>query len=296
MPHIDTDGKVYTRVTESLSMDCEARAYFARKDAEDLREGKLTTYNSVNTFAALAGTMVHHDIENFLREKEGLPALVLSLDVQSEKLLFKIENTPVLKEEMDRKMANAYLNFIQFWGDYEPIILEIEATLLGRVGELDLKGSADLFCAIRLDKLWEMGRVAEKNQIGDPMSYEMVIVDWKTGTSIFGHHKTQIAAYYLLAQKEIIPRFQEKYPYHTIKSNPRGVDVYLGGVAYKTRIFDLSPSLFLYNVELFLKAKPIPVNHLLGKIGVQLQYCFYCAHRSKCPAYQEGEIELNVVV
>ena len=292
MPHNYKD-KIYTRVTEALTMNCEERAFHSKKDIADLKAGKITSTNNVTTFAALAGTMVHHDIENWLRKREGLPPLVLELDNNAEKMLFQVEKIPRLKEELNRKIGRAFNNFIEFWSDYDPEILEIEATMFGNVSGVDLKGSADLLCAIDVAKLDELLKIkptdARRALYG---TKQIMIVDWKSGSTIQPSHKAQISAYYTLGMKEVIPRYLDKYDYYAPKGKPRGADVYLGGAKYKFKIFECDPSLFLYNVETYRDAERVPLNRLIGKIGVTLQYCLYCPYRSRCSAFQEGPVEL----
>ncbi len=292
MPHVDKHNKeVYTRVTEMLGViQCEEQAYHNKKDIENLKNGTITSANNVTTFAALAGTLVHHDIENWLLESEGLPPIELELDNNAEKLLFEVEKIPRLKEELNRKIGRAFNNFIEFWSEYEPEILEIEATLYGKIDGINLKGSADLICAIDVEKLDKRARVKSRPELAGKK--QIIIVDWKSGSTAQASHKTQISAYYTLGMKEVIPRYLDKYDYYTPNGKPRGADVYLGGKNFKFKIFDVDPSLFLYNVETYKKAERIPLNRLIGKLGVTLQYCLYCPYRSRCSAFQEGQIEL----
>lgn len=291
MPHIDDDGKVYARVTEVLSgIECDERSFHHKNEMNELRKGE-TRSNNVTTFAALAGTMVHHDIENWLRAQEGLPPRKLDLDENGEKMLFEIEKVPKLKEELNRKIGNAFNNFLSFWDEFEPEILEIEATLLGEIDGVPIKGSADLICAIDVEKLDAAGGVSPRPELAGEK--QIVVLDWKSGTSVRSTHRTQIAAYYTLARREILPRFLDKYDYYKVGKKPRGVDVYLGGSKYKFKIFDLEPVLFFHNVKVYKEAERVPLNHLMGKIGVTLQYCLYCPYRSKCSAMQEGLVLLT---
>ncbi len=291
MPHIDGLGKVYTRVTELLSVtECEERAYHSKNDIRDLKSGKITSTNNMTTFASLAGTLVHHDIENWLLALEGLPSLELQLDENAERMLFEIEKVPRLKEELKRKTGRAFANFIDFWSDFDPEILEIEATLYGNIDGIDMKGSADLLCAIDVAKLDMAAKIKPRPELAGIK--QIMIVDWKSGSSVQSSHKTQISAYYTLGMKEVIPRYLDKYDYYMPNGKPRGADVYLGGKNYKFKIFECDPSLFLYTVETYKNAERVPLNRLIGKIGVTLQYCLYCPYRSKCSAIQEGQVEL----
>jgi len=291
IPHLDTSGKVYTRVTEMLNViNCEEHAFHSKADIRALKAGKITTVNNMTTFAALAGTMVHHDIENWLRATEGLPPIELELDTNAEKLLFEIEKVPRLKEELNRKIGRAFANFIDFWSDFEPEILEIEATLYGNIDGIDLKGSADLLCAIDVDKLDLAAKVKPRPELAGKK--QIMIVDWKSGSSPQSSHKTQISAYYSLGMKEVIPRHLDKYDYYMPGGKPRGADVYLGGKNYKFKIFECDPALFFFNVETYKKAERVPLNRLIGKVGVTLQYCLYCPYKSKCSALREGQVEL----
>lgn len=292
MPHIDKSGKVYTRVTEALGViECTEKAFHNKEDIKALKSGKITKVNNMTTFAALAGTFVHHDIENWLRNLEGLPPLELELDENSEKLLFKIEKSPKLKEEFNRKIGRAFNNFIKFWSDYEPEILEIEATLYGNVNGVDLKGSADLICAIDIEKLDKITKYKRKKKLPKGTK-QIMIVDWKSGSTPQTSHKAQISAYYALGMKEVLPRYLDKYDYYSPRGKPRGADVYLGGKNYKFKIFECDPGLFFYNVEAYRDAERVPLNRLIGKIGVTLQYCLYCSFRDRCSAMQEGLVEL----
>lgn len=291
MPHLDKTGKVWTRVTEMLGViNCQEQAFHYKEDVKALKAGKLTSVNNMTTFAALAGTLVHADIENWLRELEGLPAVELQLDTNAEKMLFEIEKIPRLKEELNRKIGRAFNNFIDFWSKFEPEILEIEATLYGNINGLDLKGSADLICAIDVDKLDAVSRVKPRPELFGKK--QIIIVDWKSGSTQQASHKTQISAYYMLGMKEIIPRYLDKYDYYSPGGKPRGADVYLGGANFKFKIFDCDPGLFFHNVEAYLEAERVPLNLLIGKIGVTLQYCLYCPFKSRCSVLQEGPVEL----
>jgi len=291
MPHIDENGKVYARVTEILAgMECEEKSYHHKTDMNSLKKGKFTKVNNVTTFAALAGTVVHHDIENWLRAREGLPPLVIEHDANAEKMLFEIEKVPALKEEFNRKVGRAFNNFIDFWRDFDPEILEIEATLYGNINGVDIKGSADLICAIDVEKLDKATRTKPRPELIG--TKQIMIVDWKSGSSIQKSHKPQIAAYYTLGMKEVIPRYLDKYDYYAPKGKPRGADVYLGGAKYKFKIFEVDQSDFLYHIELYNAAERVPLNRRIGKIGVTLQYCLYCPYRSRCSAFQEGLVEL----
>jgi len=291
MPHVDKTGKVYTRVTEMLGViECEEKAYHNKQDIKALKAGKITKVNNMTTFAALAGTLVHHDIENWLLAQEGLPPIELELDKNAEKLLFEIEKVPQLKEELKRKTGRAFANFIDFWTDYEPEVLEIEATLYGNIDGIDLKGSADLICAIDVEKLDKAAKIKPRPKLAGKK--QIMIVDWKSGSTPQSSHKTQISAYYALGMKEVIPRYLDKYDYYKPKGKPRGADVYLGGKNYKFKIFECDPALFFYNVDTYKNAERVPLNRLIGKVGVTLQYCLYCPFRSRCSALQEGEVEL----
>jgi hypothetical protein len=294
IPHRDSEGRYYNRVTEiSNSAECEEKAFHTREKFRSLERGESDSYKGVTTFAAVVGTMVHNQIENFIREQEGLPPEELSLDHNGEKLLMSVMKMPEMKEELEEKKDNAFMNFLHFWNDYEPIPLEIEATLMGRIEGVDIKGSSDLICAIKRQKLWDLGRVAKKDRVGDPEGYDMVILDWKSGSTHQSSHKTQLAGYYLLAEKDIVPQFQEKFPYHEVKGFKRGMDVYLGGDSYRAMIFDLNFSNFLFNVDIYKRAERRPLNHIIGRLGVNLHYCIYCPFKDRCSAYLEGTIPLG---
>ncbi len=299
MPHIE-EGVVYDRVTEVLGViECEEKGYHTRESNEQIRTGKRKKIEVMITFDTIKGTIVHQKIQDFLHELVGLPEPIHTFRPEEEQLLFQIESNPMLKKELDRKVARAYMNFIDFWGHFNPIPLEIEATLKmtytrrnSETGEEEtrgIKGSADLICLIEEGKLDK-----SKNRTPRSRDLKVIVLDWKSGSSHFATHRTQVSAYYLMASKDLLPKFLRKHEYYTWKGKPQGMDVYLGGGGYKAMSFDINERLFFSTLEKYNSAQRIPFNTLTGMLATSLMQCLYCNHRSKCSVFVEMVVELPI--
>jgi hypothetical protein len=299
MPHIE-DGEVYDRVTEIISViECEEKGAHQRTINDGIKSGKIKRIDSMVTFDTIKGTIVHHKIEDFLCDMMDMPEPVHRFNAAEEQMLFQIETNPELKKALDMKVARCYMNFIDFWSEFNPIPLAIEQTVKGEYEYVDpkdgrtksrsVKGNIDLVCLIEEGKL-------DKNKNRSPRSRDLkiVLIDWKSGSQHFSTHKNQLSAYYWLAGKELLPRLLRKHDYYTWKDLPEGMDVYLGGNAYKAKQFELKPKLFFSSYKLYTEARFVPFNTLSGRMATSLMQCLYCNHRSRCSAFVEMIVELPV--
>jgi hypothetical protein len=299
MPYIE-DGIVWDRVTEVTGViECEEKGHHTRTINEQIRSGKRKRMDVMITFDTIKGTIVHHRIHDFLFEMIELPPPIHKFSPEEEQLLFQIESNPVLKRELDLKVARAYTNFIDFWGHFNPIPLAVEQGLRRTyvykdpdTGKEDLRGlggTVDLICLIEEGKLDESKRRTPRSR-----DLKIIVLDWKSGTSHQSTHKTQLSTYYWMASEEILPKFLKKYDYYTWKGIPQGMDVYLGGASYKAMSFDINERLFFSTLEKYNTAEPIPLNTLSGKLATTLMQCLYCNHRSRCSVFVEMVVEVSV--
>lgn len=299
MPYIE-DGIVYDRVTEMLGVvECEEKGYHTRTINEEIRTGKRKTMDVMITFDTLKGTLVHYRIDDFLCDMIELPRTVHTFRAEEEQLLFQIESDPLLKKEMDTKIARAYKNFIDFWSHFNPIPLAVEQSLRRtyvykdqKTGKEELRGlggTVDLICLIEEGKLDESKRRTPRSR-----DLKIIVLDWKSGSSHFATHKTQLSTYYWMASKDILPKFLKSHDYYTWKGAPQVMDVYLGGSKYKTMSFDVNERLFFSTLEKYNTAELIPFNTLTGRLATCLMQCLYCNHRSRCSVFVEMVVELPV--
>ncbi len=300
MPYIE-DGIVYDRVTEITGViECEEKGHHTRTINEQIRTGKRKKMDVMVTFDTLKGTVVHHKIHDFLSEMIEAEPPIHRFSPEEEQLLFQIESNPAIKKEFDRKIARAYMNFIDFWSHFNPIPLAVEQSLRRTYLYKDPKtnkeelrgigGTVDLICLIEEGKLDESKRRTPRSQ-----DLRIIVLDWKSGTSHQTPHKTQLSTYYWLASKDILPKFLRRYEYYTWKGKPQGMDVYLGGASYKAMSFDINEKLFFSTLDKYNTAEAIPLNTLSGQLGTTLMQCLYCNHRSRCSVFVEMVVEVPPV-
>jgi len=298
MPHIDKKGtehqRVYVRVTEALAVsECEERGWHTKELIKEIERGERTTAPNVMTYATIKGTLLHHDIENWMRERIDLPPLVFQPKATEEAILFNIENSPELSKQLDEDLATGFTNFLDFWNEFEPDILFIEQQFLGEVKGVPMKGTVDAILLFRRGDLDTVRGVTT----GDPEEKVIMITDWKSGSKHMSSHRTQISAYYHMASQGVLVDLLDKYDYYRIDGVPIGADAYFGGKTFKFKLFDVSESLFFHVVELFKKAQKVPRNILIGRdmggrIGLNLQYCLYCPFKEPCQTLVQLEVEL----
>ena len=313
MLHFDEKtGKVSVRVTASQNVaQCEEQAYHTRQLQEKYqrmvdevkRQGSISVtdlarkfgggmvVNNLVNFATIVGSLVHHDVENYLRtEYLDLPEVIYSPSKQEESLIFQMETDAHLGKERDRKMTVCLANFKKFMKDFEPEVLTTEETMFGRVEGIDLKGTVDAVLAIENDILT---KAINSRYIPKMHGPRVIIADWKSGSSRQPTHQSQISAYYHLASLKVLPRFLRRIPYFTFKTEPYAMDVYLGGQNYKAKMFKVNQTMFFLNMRKYRDARRIPFNAMLGKMAVNLaQYCLYCPHKKKCSVSREGDVAI----
>jgi len=291
MPHIDEDGKVYARMTEVLATsECQERAYHTKNLIKDLESGKKTTAPNVITFATIKGTLVHHKIENYMRELVDLPPIEFQPRGTEEAILFNIESNAELSRELDLLVDSGFTSFLEFWDQYEPEILAIEQQFVSDINGVPMKGTVDAILLFRRGDLDEL----KGAKTGDPEDKVIMITDWKSGSRHMPTHRTQISGYYNMASKSVLSDFQDKWDYYRVDGIPIGADVYFGGKKFNFKLFDISESLFFHVVELYKKAEKVPLNVLIGggRIGLNLQYCLYCPFKEPCQTIVQMEVEL----
>ena len=92
MPHVwieDGDYHLIPRITEIVSvMDCEKKA-----SLHPVHTGR-SNYYEMSTYVALKGTLVHHKIENYIRQKLQMQPLMLDLSPGDREMYNEVLSDP----------------------------------------------------------------------------------------------------------------------------------------------------------------------------------------------------------
>jgi len=286
MPFVDDTG-VYDRVTEIIGVDeCEERAFHSKRIGEKLHINKKFPVPSQRLFSSHSGTKVHRQIEDFIRNKLGLPPLkhkINKSEIEYEKKIFQDEK---LRDAINLKIVNASNNFMEFWKYFKPIPIASEQIVKGVIGERRIKGEIDFVGAYKrrfLDMYF--GFISD----GNPEDWVIVITDWKTGKRHMKTHTYQLSAYYELASREVLPQLLSsgKYKYYKVNGIPIAMDVYFGDNNFKAVAVKVDTDHFLDLSNKFHKARRIPIN-AKGNINVGMK-CVFCNYRDRCSLIQTSE-------
>lgn len=289
IPYRDENGWA-ARVTEICdAYGCEEKAHNHRTILENLEKGLIHSFPVKTTFSSVRGTVAHGKIQNWIERRMGLPDTPMKLNPQDQRLYNDIMATPELKKKFDRQVSNAFMNFLHWWEEYTPQPLAVEQTMVTVEKGRRSKGTVDFIALIRESKLDRTLKVDVRSE-----KYRLIIIDWKTGTRPQDQHKTQIAGYYLKAQKQALIPFLRGNEYYKYMDKPYGIDVYLGGKEAKTIMFNIDEWRFFGAVELYNKAKKLPVDRLNGGIlhgGLHdAGTCYFCPYTDRCSTIQRSEM------
>lgn len=281
MPYRDEEGWA-ARVTEICdSYACEEKAHNHRDILEKLEKGLIHSFPVKTTFSSVRGTVAHHKIQNWIERRMGLPDTPMKLDPQDQRLYDDIMTNPELKKKFNRQVSNAFMNFLTWWEEYDPQPLAVEQTMVTVEKGRRSKGTVDFIALVRESRLDKTLKVAARSE-----KYRLIIIDWKTGTSPQDQHKTQIAGYYIKAHKQALIPFLRRNKYYKYDDKPYGIDVYLGGKAAKTIMFNIDEWRFFGAIELYDKATRNPVDRLRGGIlhgGLHdAGTCYFCPYTDRC--------------
>lgn len=294
IPHFDPDLGWHTRTTEACSAaECEEKAFHYRTQLEQLERGEIKVIKSKSTFSSVRGTVGHHKVQNWIERRMGLPDTPMRLRPNDQALYNKIMTNPKLKKKFDNQVANSFMNFIGWWEKYQPQPLLVEQSMFYIVKGRKLKGTVDFVCLIKESKLDKTLKVPVRTE-----KWRLVIIDWKTGTRVREEHKTQISAYYHAAHQKILIPFLRRNEYYNHNGKPYGIDVYLGGKAAKTTMFDIDEYRFFVTVELYNKAEQTPVDRLNGGILHGSLHdgagaCYFCPFTDRCSTIIYSEMTVN---
>ena len=310
MPYIYVDKLDYDlipRLTEKVGvLDCEAKASFHPVHT------KSDKWTEMSTYVALKGTLLHHKIENFCREKIDLPPSPLELSAGDRILYDEIMNNPDALEWILTQNEHGWNNFEKFWFDFKPTVLVPEQTMVyihRENGEIihkkSVKGTVDLICELDPDIMTE--KALKMFPIGDKAT---VMLDWKSGSSKQVGHQAQLEGYHWMLQKtgkfdEYVDSGLVKYAFahitnETGRTYPTALCVLLGGKYYKAIAYDLTEGLWDEAQELFLKPRPIVLSRTKWSNNVFREgyHCVFCVYRdTDCPIFlmRENTVELEVV-
>ena len=309
MPYVyvnKLDYDLIPRLTEIVgALDCEAKASFHPVHTKEDRWDEMSTY------VALKGTLLHHKIENFCREKVELPPSPLNLSAGDRQLYDEIMNDPDALEWVLTQNEHGWNNFEKFWFDFKPEVLIPEQTMVyihkenGKiVHKKSVKGTVDLICEIDPDIMTE--KAYKMLPISDVST---VMLDWKSGSSKQMTHHAQLEGYHWMLEKtgkwdEYIDSGLVLNPFahvtnETGRTFPVGLCVLLGGKYYKAISYDLTEGLFKEARDIFLDPRPIVFSRSKWSHNVFREgyHCVFCIYRdTRCPIFRvlENTIELEV--
>jgi len=294
MPH-PLPNEWITRTTETTgAKSCEERANHYRTELEKLNRNEVKVMRGKNTFSSVRGTVAHHKIENKIRSELGKPKKPLDLDPGAHALYNRIMANPKLKKKFNKQVSNAYMRFIDWWQDFEPIPLSAEKEMIYSVDGKKLKGTVDFICLIRERKLDKALKKPPRSN-----EYRVVLLDWKTGKkpkrALEAEHKDQISGYYYASHSTgAIKPFLKKHDYYEYDHQPYGIDVYLGGSSYHHAMYEIDQQSFFLGVELYKRAERIPVDRRRGGIlregGMG---CYFCPWTDRCSTITISELSTD---
>lgn len=299
MPYIDrATYDLIPRVTEiTSSLECENKAY-----EHPVHTGKkkwMTQSNSVS----LKGTLVHQDIEDWIRSEFEFEPVRHELTGGDKILLARfMEDTNKLRW-LQESREKAMVNFKLWFGHFDPEPLLLEQTMVylheenGKViPKKSCKGTVDFIGVFYPDTMTDIAL-----EILPIQSPYVVIVDWKSGVARMKGYETQIQAYHWLYNKlgisAKLPTHAKKIPLADFGSTTLfGSNVRADGtVNWKTymKIYhNISQyTLWLKARQIFFDPQPIVRNHLEAhRSDWREGYgCVFCMLREKnCPIFLTG--------
>lgn len=307
MPHVLTHNVqqlVIPRMTEIIaSVECEARAAL-----HPVHTGK-TNWNSVSNAVALAGTLGHLKVENYIRKLLELPQEDLVLSPGDKIIYDHITNNDEGTKWLNEYVETAFKNFLSWCYDFRPkfVVPEISMIYLdevdGKVNQAtSCKGTVDLICELDPSKMSQKAKAILP--IKEPST---LMLDWKTGVAKLDSHQYQLEGYKWLFEvsgklEELTNKGIINLPWATIETDgsvhPVAMCVRLGGTwTYMADAYPVNTGNFDRARKLFLKAKPI-VRTQSEKYGERVfregYHCVFCPYKNDgCPIFTVTNIQLE---
>lgn len=306
MPHVmEYNGKniVIPRMTEIVATtECEARAYL-----HPVNTG-ATSWHTMSNAVALAGTIGHHRIENYIRKQMGLSKLELELDKPDLKLFNDIMLNKEGKEWLEEYLKTAFNNYLEWHHDFQPTYLvpEITMTFVKTNDDGDVlanecvKGTVDLIC--ELDPAKMSDRAKKIVALEEPST---IMLDWKTGMAKLSSHHAQLDGYDWLLDvsgKRIeIEADTVTKPWAKIDDTPVALCVRLGGsFGYMADAYLLDKTKFKAARDLFMKPNYIAKtrNEKYGdRVFREGYHCVFCTYRDNgCPIFSVQMVTLEELI
>jgi len=246
-----------------------------------------------NNLKAIAGTIIHGKIENFLRQQIGLQTEQVVLSPEDRKLLSRLMNNKQRFSIFINEIERVYNNFVSFWRDYKGKIkiIAIEKKLRhivrkddGTIDELNsFSGTIDLLTLFKT-----------------PVGWKILIIDWKSSVSSLPNHYIQLCGYFhLLTSSEYFKKLSamlKNIPYYFHSGKPYTMCVLLGGAKYQVKWYAIKVEDFKRAQKKFRDPQPLTINHLTRNVGMQ-KFCMVCSYVYECeefgfysPSYPEIEM------
>ncbi len=308
MPHVMVrEGQkiVIPRMTEVIATnECEARGFLHPVNTGARR------WRTVSNAVALAGTVGHHQIENYIRQKVGLFKLKLELSDIDQRLHDEILASDEGSEWFKQYIRTAVNNFLEWENDFKPKYIIPEITMIyihEEDGNIDnrrsLKGTVDLICELDPDKMSKKAK-----HIINIKETSTVMLDWKTGMAKLDSHHAQLEGYDWMLdatgkRKEITEEGYVTKPWATKniagEEVPLALCVRLGGYTYFADAYELNTNQFQNARNLFLESEYIAKTRN-GKFGDRVYregyHCVFCPHREHgCPIFKIQIVQLEDV-
>jgi len=296
----EENGKTYfiKRTTEIAgAFECEMYAYLEKKFQEEYKNGngnKSTKgLNQKLRFnvTALRGTIVHHNIEMFLRQIIGQHKDPLRLDTSQQILLKKLMKNKERYKYFSEEVNKAYDNFIRFYDEnkhrFKPIYLEKKITIIKRKknGEIDEEKSVagTIDCIAK----WK-----------SPKGWRTVIVDWKSSKRPLLSHSIQLSGYYwMLTHHQLYQEMARmgifnEAPYYFDNGKPQVICVLFGGRNYEIKKYNVDINKWLKAWEIYNNPRNLAYNHATKEVGMKMM-CLVCDKIHQCPEFSFENIPVD---
>lgn len=113
----------------------------------------------------------------------------------------KYPNKEGVEEELSAEEYYCVMTFVDWFKEVNPVVHANEEILFSI--ELDCAGTLDLYCTIRR-LVKKATKKEEKEGIGDIYAFELWIIDFKTGASVWPEHHVQLSGYKKLKLEQLL--------------------------------------------------------------------------------------------
>ena len=291
-------------MTEIISLiECEARGALHPVNS------KATSWKSVSNYVALAGTLGHLKVENYIRQIMDLPQEEMRLNSSDRKLYDAIMADAKQRDWLIEYMDTAFKNYMEFHEDFQPKYLHPEITMVyvhEEDGEIvpnrSVKGTVDLICELDPEKMSPKAlRIMPIKEVST------VLLDWKTGMAKLTGHHYQLEGYrWLLRVSGTLSRLISEgtitKPFAKLNSEPYQAELALcvrlgGSFGYMADAYALDTGKFQEAREMFANPRMIvrTQNEKYGDRYFREGYhCVFCPYRDAgCPIFHVKTIQLE---